>query len=118
MTVALDPALVFQTKRRTREDGLSDAECIAINLFWRREVRVPILARVFKVSKNTIYYRCLTGNADSYPNSLYANKARDTNKLIDDMGVEAAWKKFVTDDMVRKVNAEMAEELRRREEVA
>ena len=116
MTIQLDPSLVFQTKRRTRDDGLTDDECIALNLFWRKRVKVSTLARVFKVSKNTIYYRALTGTADSYPNSLYTNKAKDVNALIDKMGVDAAWDKFVTDDMVRRVNAEMAEEVRRRDE--
>ena len=116
MTVALDPGLIFETRRRT--PGISDAECIAINLFWRKKVRVPILARVFKVSKNTIYYRALTGMADSYPNSRYSNRAKDTNALIDQIGEKAAWDRYVTDDMIRKVNAEMAEELRRRERAA
>lgn len=115
MTRELDETLIYKTKRKPREDGLTDDECIALNLFWRKHVKVPILAKVFKVSKNTIYYRALTGNADSYPTSMYSNKARDTNALIDRMGFKQAWDKYVTDDLVRAVEAEMEAELKRRE---
>jgi hypothetical protein len=112
--VALDETLVYQTKRRTRADGLSDDECIALNLFWRRHVRVPILAKALRVSKNTIYYRALTGVADSYPNSMHSNKARDTNELIDRIGEDEAWNRYVSDEMVIRVNEEMAAERDRR----
>jgi hypothetical protein len=115
MTVQLDEDLIHKIKRKPREDVLSDNECVALNLFWRRKVKVPILAKVFKVSKNTIYYRALTGTADSYPTSVYSNKAKDTNALIDKIGVEAAWKRYVTDEMVMHVNQEMEAELARRD---
>ena len=118
MTIELDETLIYKTKRKPREDGLTDDECIALNLFWRKHVKVPILAKVFRVSKNTIYYRALTGSADSYPTSMYSNKAKDTNALIDKMGFQKAWDRYVTDDMVRAVNAEMAAELERREKAA
>ena len=88
---------------------------MALNLFWRKNVRVPILARVFKVSKNTIYYRALTGTADSYPTSIHSNNAHETNALIDKMGAEKAWHRYVTDDMVRDVEAEIKADRARRE---
>jgi hypothetical protein len=115
MTVALDEALVMRVRRKPREDTLTDNECVALNLFWRRNVKVPILARAFKVSKNTIYYRALTGTADSYPTSIYSNKAKEINALVDKLGPAAAWKKYVTDDMVTAVNQEMEAELVRRD---
>lgn len=115
MTREIDETLIYKTKRKPREDGLTDDECIALNLFWRKHIKVPILAKVFKVSKNTIYYRALTGSADSYPTSMYSNKAKDTNALIDKMGFQKAWDKYVTDQMVDDVEAEMAAELARRE---
>lgn len=118
MTIELDETLIYKTKRKPRQDGLTDSEVIAVNLFWRKHVKVPILAKVFQVSKNTLYYRCLTGTANSYPNSIYSNKAADTNALIDKMGFQKAWDRYVTDDMVRAVNAEMAAELERREKAA
>lgn len=114
MNVMLDEALVTKTKRKPRSDALTDDDCVAINLFWRKGVRVPLLARIFKISKNTAYYRALTGTADSYPNSIYSNNAHDTNALIDRLGEAEAWRRYVTDDMVRAVNAEMAAELERR----
>ena len=115
MTREIDETLIYKTKRKPREDGLTDDECIALNLFWRKHIKVPILAKVFKVSKNTIYYRALTGSADSYPTSMYSNKAKDTNALIDRIGFQEAWNRYVTDQMVDDVEAEMAAELARRE---
>ena len=46
---------------------------------------------------------------------MYSNKAKDTNALIDKMGFQAAWNRYVTDQMVDDVEAEMAAELARRE---
>ena len=115
MTREIDETLIYKTKRKPSEDGLTDNECVALNLFWRKNIKVPILARVFRVSKNTRYYRALTGKADSYPNSLYSNKAKDTNALIDKMGFQSAWDTYVTDEMVDAVEAEMAAEVARRE---
>jgi hypothetical protein len=115
MTIELDEKLIFLTKRRTREGGLSDVERIAINLFKRRGVKVPVLAKVFNVSKNTIYYKSLTGDADSYPNSQYSNSAADTNALIERMGVEAAWETYIRPEWIGAVNAENAREVARRE---
>ena len=114
MTIVLDQELLYKTKRRRRDDGLTDNEVVAVNLLWRKKVRVSILAAVFGTSKNTIYYRCLTGRAKSYPDSTYSNKATDTNALIDSMGEAVAWDKYMTDEIVQRVNKEMAEELRRR----
>ena len=45
MNVMLDEGLVTKTKRKPRTDALSDDDCVAINLFWRKGVRVPLLAR-------------------------------------------------------------------------
>lgn len=114
MSAQLDENLIYLTKRRAREDGLTADERIAINLLWRKKVRVQVLAKVFGVSKNTIYYKALTGEADSYPNSNRSNSAVETNEVIERMGPEAAWKQFVTDKMVRDVNAENAREAARR----
>jgi hypothetical protein len=115
MTREIDETLIYKTKRKPRQDGLTDEECICLNPFWRKHIEVPILAKVFRVSKNTVYYRALTGKADSYPNSLYSNKAKDTNALIDRLGFQNAWNRYVTDEMVDAVEAEMAAELARRE---
>ncbi len=112
--IQLDQTLVYKAKRRFPESKLSPDTCIQINLLWRKQVRTPILARVFGVSKNTIYYRCLTGKADSYPNNQWSNTADDTNKLIDSIGEEQAWEKYMTDEIVTKVNEAMAEEVRKR----
>ena len=114
MNVELDETLIYRTKRRGRDDGLTDDERVAINLFWRRGVRVPILARTFRVSKNTIYYKSLTGEADSYPTTNRSNSAAETNALIERLGEREAWRQFVTPEMIEAVNAEMALEAKRR----
>ena len=102
MSVTLDETLIAQARRAPRHDGLGENEKIALNLFWRKGVRVPILASVFRVSKNTVYYNCLTGDAASYPQG---NRAKEVNDRIDAMGEDVAWKKYVTDTMIRAVNA-------------
>lgn len=106
--IMLDETLIYQTRRKARKDGLTSEERIALNLFWRKGVKVPILAKAFKISKNTIYYKALTGGADSYPNTAHYNPAMETNKTIDRMGEAAAYKKFVTPEMIKAVNEEMA----------
>jgi hypothetical protein len=115
MTAILDQTLIFRAKRRTRDGGLTDVERIAINLFKRRGVKVPVLAKVFKVSKNTIYYKSITGEADSYPNSRFSNSAADTNALIESVGEEQAWSQYVKPEWIALVNEENAKEVRRRE---
>ena len=102
--IELDESLIAQARRAPRHDGLSLSERIALNLLWRKKVRVPVLAKVFQCSKNTIYYNCLTGDAPSYPSSGIS-KAREINEIIDRMGEDAAWREHVTSAMIRAVNA-------------
>jgi hypothetical protein len=110
MSVALDHSLIFRTKRRARKGGLSDSERMAIRWFWNEGVRVPIIAKVFGVSKNTVYYKAITGDADSYPTTNHSNSAAEAKALFDRLGKEAVEAQFVTDDMKRRINAEMARE--------
>jgi hypothetical protein len=112
--VELDTTLIYQTRRKARKDGLTAEERIALNLFWRKGVKVPILVKAFGISKNTIYYKALTGGADSYPNTATYNPAAETNAVIERMGEDKAYKKFVTQEMIKAVNDEMARELERR----
>jgi hypothetical protein len=115
MTV-LDRNLVARTKRRKSRNAIEPRQLIAMNLFWRNGVRVPIIARVFHVSKNTIYYKALTGSADSYPNSPGdEHSARETNAIIDSLGKDEAWTKYVKEEEIKAINEEMARELERRE---
>jgi hypothetical protein len=107
--------LIYRTKRRARDDGLTAEERIALNIFWREGVRVAILARIFGCSKNTIYYKALTGEADSYPNSNRSNSAAETNALVDRLGVKEARRRFVTSKMQAALEDELRREARRRE---
>ena len=103
-TVQLDETLIAQARRSPRHDGLSFDERVALNLLWRKKVRVLVLAKVFKCSKNTIYYNCLTGDAPSYPASGNV-KAREIHELIDRIGEAKAWRQYVTQPMILAVNA-------------
>ena len=100
--IELDKTLLAQARRAPRQDSLSLDKRIALNLFWRLNVRVPVLAHVFHCSKNTIYANCLTGDAASY---VSGHRAREVNEIIDRMGINKAYAKYVTDDMVRAINA-------------
>lgn len=111
----LNETLIYSTRRRGRPGGLTPDQRVAVNLFWRKRVRAVILARVFNVSPNTIYYAALTGEADSYPTSMQRNSAAKVNDLIEEIGEEEAWRRFVTDDMINEVNAEMARDLAERQ---
>jgi predicted DNA binding protein len=99
----LDEELIYRTRRRGRV--LTPADRIALNLFKRRGVRVVVLARAFGVSKNTVYYKAITGEAPSYPQG---DAAADTNALIDKIGADVAWEKYVTNAMIAAVNRENA----------
>ena len=101
MTPQLDQALLAQARRIPRRDGLAFEERMALNLFWRKEVRVSVLAKVFQCSKNTIYSNCLTGDAPSY---VYG-RAQEINDLVDAMGEDKAWNEYVTPGMIHAVNA-------------
>jgi hypothetical protein len=101
MTPQLNPALLAKARRAPRRDGLTFEERMALNLFWRKDVRVPVLAKVFQCSKNTIYSNCLTGDAPSYP----YGRAQEINDIIDAMGEQKAWDKYVTPGMVHAVDA-------------
>jgi len=109
MTAHLDENLLYRARHKPYAGvsswKLSDDDCMAINLFWRRGERASILAKAFGVCKNTIYYSCLTGDADSYPTTPATNRARRTNALINKMGEDEAWKRYVTQEMVDTLDA-------------
>lgn len=118
MGVMLDENLINLSRRRPREDALTHDQLVAINLFWRRGVKVTIIAKVFHASKNTLYYRALTGTADSSQSALYAGQAQEINALVDKLGHEKAWDQYVTDDMVTAIHAALREDIERRDSAA
>ena len=113
MNAVLDEELIYRTRRRVRK--LSPEDRIAINLFKRKDVPVTVIARVFKVSKNTVYYKALGHSAPSYPASDLS-AAAEADAIIDKLGFDAAWAKYVTDEQVEAINRENAIEANRRDE--
>ena len=104
MNVELNMDLVRSTKRSPRAGGgLSFDERMAVNWFWRQDVKATILAKVFRVSKNTIYYSALTGLAQSYP----AKTAVEINETIDQLGMGEVERLYVKPWMIKAVNAEL-----------
>ncbi len=102
MSVQLDETLIAQARRAPRHDELTLEERVAIYIFWRMNVRVPVLAKVFQCSKNTVYASCLTGDAASY---VSGHRAQQISDLVARMGFNKAYAKYITDDMVNRVNA-------------
>lgn len=101
----LDPDLVRQAARAPRKDGLTEGECIAMNLLRRNDVRASILARVFQKAKNTVYYNSLTGEAASYPSHRAVEINRIVDRILSQVGMEAALAKYVPSDVNEAVNA-------------
>ena len=85
-----------------RKDGMSFADRVAANVLWRDGVSIPVLTKLFKRAKNTLYKNALTGEAQSY--SRY-HLAREINDLVEELGIDEARRRYVTDDMVRFVDA-------------
>lgn len=109
-TPVIDPLLVYLNKGPVRENGLTPEQRIALHVLWNdgEGVRVGILATAFKVSKNTIYYQALTGDADSYPTTPTTNAAAETKAIVDHLGVEEATRRFVTPKIKAAVEAALA----------
>lgn len=109
MSMELDTTLIQIAKRKPRKDGLTHKQVMAINWFWRMGVKVSVLAKVFGVSKNTIYYKCLTGDAASYPESR-VNTAAATNDIFESLGPNEVERRYVTKKMIKAVHAEAKRE--------
>jgi hypothetical protein len=111
MSIQLDQKLIDRAKTR-EHDKLSQAERVAANLFWRYRTKegaavpISVIAKVFGVSKNTLYYRCLKGYAKSYPKT-HVNTAVETNEMIDKLGFQQAWDTYVTEDQAKAIDAAM-----------
>ena len=100
----ISPDLLVIAKRKNRQEGsLTDAECVSANLYWREGVNPRILAKAFGVSKNTLYYRALTGKADSYPTSRFHNRAADINRIVDRLGPDEARRRYLTPEIKARV---------------
>jgi hypothetical protein len=110
MNVQLDKTLVRRTRRRIRKDELTFDERMAIHWFRKNDIKIAILAKVFGMAKNTLYYKALTGDADSYPNSPKSNSVADIKALFDELGMDEVERRYVTNKMKKAMNAAMAEE--------
>jgi hypothetical protein len=113
MAVELDKAMIVRSRRKAR--ALTFGDRIAINLLYdaKKGVSVPILARVFKCSKNTIYYKSLTGGADSYPTS--GREVSEVEAEIARLGRDEAARLYLTDKIKKRVMAEVERTARRKE---
>jgi hypothetical protein len=102
----LDKGLLALVGRRPQGGSrprLTLGERVAANLFWREGVPLSVLMEVFQCGKNTLYGNCFTGGG------AYVSGSRgvETNEIVDAMGVEAATRMYITEDMNRAVNAGM-----------
>jgi hypothetical protein len=113
MSIELDKALMARSRRKVR--ALTFADRVAINLLYdnRKGVSGPVLARVFGVSKNTIYYKSLTGKADSYPTT--GEQVNEVEGEIARLGRDEAKAIYLTDEILTRVNTELQRTARRKE---
>jgi hypothetical protein len=103
--IKLDEGLISRVRRSAHAESLTIDDRVALNLLWRKRVQVPILAKVFKCSRNTIYYKALTGKADSYPNSEGADEANAlVDRFVAEVGLDEAVNRYVPADIVAAVN--------------
>ena len=101
--IAPDPVLTYLARRKPEK--LTPEERVAIALLRRRGIRAAVLAKAFGVGRNTIYNSCIRDTIDE------TAAAKAAHMLIEAIGEEAAWDRFVTPAMVAKVdqaNAAMA----------
>ena len=101
----LDRNLIRQARVAPRKDAISQSDRIAANVLWRDGVPIPVLVKLFKRSKNTLFYSAFTGEAASYPRS---HPAREINDLVEALGVDEARRRYVTEDMTQAVNEALA----------
>src|SRR5215472_13338766 len=99
-SIELNVGAIERLRRKKRGDGLSLEDRVALNLLWRRGVRATILAKIFNISKNTVYYTALSSR-----HSVAAKEAHE--KIEREGGPDIVWRRYVTDDMIRRVNAEL-----------
>jgi hypothetical protein len=113
MGIELDPALIARSRRKVR--ALTFGDRVAINLLHTGQPKIstPILARVFKCSKNTIYYKSITGQADSYPTD--GHEVTEVEREIAFWGREEAARIYLTDKIKKRVMLEVARTARRKE---
>ena len=113
----LDRSLINLVRREPRpRSGLDFEQSMAVNVLKRRGVKPKVLMAVFKVGKNTIYYRALTGTGESYP----ASTAIQVNEEVERIGVDEAERLYVKDWMKEAVNREnalIAKRIRNRKQV-
>jgi hypothetical protein len=113
MSVQLDETLIHRTRRRDRQDTVTFEERMAMHWFWKKKIKPAIIAKTFNVARNTVYYKALTGEADSYPNSPKSNSVGETKALFEKLGMDEVERRYVTNEMKKAANAAMAEEVAR-----
>jgi hypothetical protein len=109
----LNEALILRTRRRVRNDAMTFDERMAMHWFWRQKVKVGIIAKVFRVGKNTVYYKSLTGDANSYPNSSRSNSVTEVKAHFDELGPDEVRRTYVKDAWIKEVNALLQAEIAR-----
>lgn len=101
--IKLDEDLILQVGSRRRGGSspfLSLEERVAANLFYRKGVHINVLMKVFKIAKNALYGNALTGGG-AYTSG---ERGTETNEIIERLGVDRAFKQYVTPEMIAAVN--------------
>jgi hypothetical protein len=95
--VELDKEALANARARSRDRKLSSLEKIAIYAFAIKGVQAPVLARVFGVNPNAIYYIA------KWEHTAAHKAAKESFKRL---GADRVWAEIVTPAQIEQVNAE------------
>ena len=96
-----DPIAAFLDSQPHYQHNVAPEKVLAMNVLWRDGMTLAAIARLFGVSRNTLYYKIATGHARSYPKGP-ANCAAAVNDLVEAVGVDEIRRRFVTPAMVKR----------------
>jgi hypothetical protein len=95
--VELDEEALVNARARSRDRKLSSLEKLAIYAFAVKGVQAPVLARVFDVNPNAIYYITKWEHTAAH---------RAAKESFERLGEERVWAEIVTEAQIEQVNAE------------
>jgi hypothetical protein len=95
--IELDEEALANARSTSRERKLTSLEKVAIYAFMLRGVQAPVLARVFGVNPNAIYYIA------KWEHTAAHRAAKDA---FERLGADRVWTEIVTDAQRARVNEE------------
>jgi hypothetical protein len=116
--ITLDLALVDKS-RRYSHNSLPERQLISLNLFRRLRVKMAVLARAFRLSKNTIYDQATTGDNDLARriNAIVDAELEKMTAMPRHKALVVLLHRYASDGEIDAVNKENAREAARKEAI-